>query len=313
MASSNTTKTFYISPEESATTSRNSTTSSDSDDLDDLTSLPFPQPLPRQAFVSPDFSPATFLSTLTSNRFQTLEDLRAELTTLSRTIETELFELVNDNYTDFLDLGNALKGGEGRVEEVRVGVLGFERELQGLRKRVDGERGRVREVLAAKRKVGREIAVGRGLLDVNRELDELEGWLGLKPGSGVGGAVLPTQEQQTAEVRDEDDEDEEGGGKGVEWSSAWDDDIDDDHLEDSDDEAEEGAIPPRLKRKTEKFLVVRVLCERFGREHPFIAAQQDRIRKIKETLLVDMDAAIRAETSVKGKQAILRLRSEVQE
>jgi conserved oligomeric Golgi complex subunit 2 len=313
MAASTSTKTFYISPEESATTSRNSISSSSSDDLDDLTTLPFPQPLPRHAFVSPDFSPATFLSTLTSNRFQTLEDLRAELTTLSRTIETELFELVNDNYTDFLDLGNALKGGEGRVEEVRVGVLGFERELQGLRKRVDGERGRVREVLGQKRVVGREIAVGRGLLEVDRGLDELEGALGLKRGDGVGGAVLPAHDKQAAEVDEENEEDEEGAGKGVEWSSAWDDDLDDDDLDDDDDEAEEGAIPPRLQSKIDKFLAIRVLCERFGREHPFIAAQQSRIRKIKETLLVDMDAAIRAETSVKGKQAIMRWRSEVQE
>ena len=32
---------------------------------------------------------------------------------------------MNANYEDFLGLGGQLKGGEERVEEVRLGVLGF--------------------------------------------------------------------------------------------------------------------------------------------------------------------------------------------
>jgi hypothetical protein len=43
----------------------------------------------------------------------------------SQLLNKELLDLVNSNYQDFLNLGNSLHGGEEKVEEVRIGLLGF--------------------------------------------------------------------------------------------------------------------------------------------------------------------------------------------
>lgn len=278
---------FYLSSP--ASTSNSSLSSADPD------SLPFPKPLNRASFVEPEFDPAEFLSTLT-NRFQTLEDLRSELASLSQTIENELVDLVNDNYSDFLSLGSSLQGGEDKIEEVRVGLIGFERDVKSLREKVEGERGRVAELVAEKKQVMREVNVGRGLLEIDRRLKELEYELGPK-------------EQPKADIEVAGDEDEPGEKE--QWGAEWDDEVVD--LDDEEFEQGEGDIPTRLKAKIDRYLMVKVMVQRFGKEHPFLVAEQGRIRKIRETVLLDIDAAIRANPNVKGKQALIALRGSVED
>jgi hypothetical protein len=103
-----------------------SSSSSSAADDDDVP-LPFPSALPRDDFLKPDFDPVAYLSALLPDRHQTLEDLRGELRDRSGAISAELLELVNGNYTAFLSLGGELKGGEDRVEDVKVALLAFRR------------------------------------------------------------------------------------------------------------------------------------------------------------------------------------------
>jgi conserved oligomeric Golgi complex subunit 2 len=282
---------FYLASP--ASTSNSSLSSNDPD------TLPFPKPLDRSSFITPDFDPAAFLATLT-NRFQTLEDLRSELATLSRTIEGELVDLVNDNYADFLNLGSSLHGGEDKIEEVRVGLLGFERDVKGLREKVEAERSKAVVLLQEKKEVMREINAGRALLEINQRVEDLELDLGLKEK-----AVAPLEVK--AETEDEDDD---ALNREQEWDSVW----DDEPVEEDDaDVSGEADLPNQLARRVERFLMLKVLVERFGKDHPFILAEQNRIRKVRETMLLDMDAAIRAQPNVSGKQAIMRLRSDVED
>ena len=90
---------------------------------DDEDNLPYPEALPRSDFLAPTFDAPTYLSTL-SDRHQTLEDLRSDLRERSQGLSKELLDLVNTNYEQFLSLGSDLKGGEEKVEDVRVGLLG---------------------------------------------------------------------------------------------------------------------------------------------------------------------------------------------
>ena len=207
---------------------------------------------------------------------------------------------MNDNYSDFLSLGTSLAGGEERIEEVSVGLLGFERDVQQLREKVEQERDRVARLIREKRDVMREIGVGRALLEIEERIEELEFELGLS-------------ESVVAKASTDDvDEEENEGKEKAEWSEEWNDDV---PIE-SDEEYEEGeksAVPSRLRKRAEQFLMVLVLVGRFNSQHPFLVAEQVRIRKIRETLLLDLDAAIRAEPEVKGKQDIMRLRSSVEE
>ncbi|ETN36370.1 uncharacterized protein HMPREF1541_08647 [Cyphellophora europaea CBS 101466] len=278
---------FYLSSP--ASTSNSSLSSANPD------SLPFPKPLDRASFLEPDFDPATFLSSLT-NRFQTLEDLRTELVSLSQTIENELVDLVNDNYSEFLNLGSSLQGGEGKIEDVRVGLLGFERDVKGLRAKVEGERTKISEFVQEKKEVMRELNLGSSLLEIDHRLGELEVDLGLKE------RFTPAVEQRDDEEDDADDEP---------WGAEWDDEVVD--LDEEEYSSEQRDVPIRLKSKVERYLAVKILAQKFDKEHPFLAAEQGRMKKVRETVLLDVDAAIRAEPNVKGKQAMMRLRANIED
>ncbi|KAK2814179.1 hypothetical protein FQN50_000583 [Emmonsiellopsis sp. PD_5] len=248
---------------------------SNSSDDDYTSTLPFPKPLSRAAFLSPTFTPTTFLSTL-SNRHQTLSDLQSELRHLSQALNKELLDLVNENYTDFLSLGSALRGGEEKVEEVRVGLLGFKREVGGIVGMVEGRMEEVRALVGEKRAVGRAVVVGNELLDVSEGVEELEGWLMIGDVHGEG-------EEAGSDASDGDLFDSE--------TDESDGDDDGDATSESD-----GGVPtvsmPRLDRHVRKYLYIMTVSERVGLGHPFIVSLQPRMAKIRTALVIDLKTAL---------------------
>ena len=82
--------------------------------------------------------------------------------------------MVNENYQDFLSLGSSLRGGEDKVEEVRLALLGFRRDVDGLRGKVDGRRREVAALVDQRRKIRKEIQSGRRILMLDARLCELE-------------------------------------------------------------------------------------------------------------------------------------------
>ncbi|ROW06164.1 hypothetical protein VMCG_04492 [Cytospora schulzeri] len=170
--------------------SPSSTTSQDPNDEDAFdpdAPLPFPTALSRNDFLAPDFDAAAYLSSLfpgdsdssslVSHRHQTLEDLRAELRERSSAISAELLELVNANYTSFLGLGDELKGGEERVEDVRVALLGFRRQVEEVQSRVRGRREDVQRTGSELRTVRGEVEQGRKMLELDERCEVLLGQL----------------------------------------------------------------------------------------------------------------------------------------
>lgn len=167
----------------SSPSSTNSHVLNDEDDFDPDAPLPFPTALSRNDFLAPDFDAATYLSSLfpgdsdssslVSHRHQTLEDLRTELRERSSAISAELLELVNANYTSFLGLGDELKGGGERVEDVRVALLGFRRQVEEIQSRVRGRREDVQHAGAELRAVRGEIEQGRMMLELDERCEVL--------------------------------------------------------------------------------------------------------------------------------------------
>ena len=170
----------------------------------DEDSLPYPKPLARSAFLTPDFDPTTFLSSL-HNRHQTLEDLRSELRDRSQQLQKELLDLVNDNYQDFLSLGSSLKGGEEKIEEVRVGLLGFKRDVEGLKEKVKSRRLEVGNLVDERRRIRKEVQLGRSLLEVDQRLEELEERL-MVASNGATGFENGNEGFDFSESDDESDE-----------------------------------------------------------------------------------------------------------
>jgi len=240
-------------------------------DLDGDSSLPFPKPLARSAFLASDFDPTTFLSSL-SNRFQTLEDLQEELRTLSQSLNKELLDLVNDKYQDFLSLGSTLSGGEEKVEEVRLGLLGFQRELSLIRSKVDSRRDDVAKLLDDKRRLKQEIKLGRGLLEIAERIEDLERHL----------LIGEDTRRRSQNGRPDGSTNEEAAF--------------DSFSEESDDGSSASEDQPhvrRLERLVEQYLVIRVLIRRHGVEHPFILALEDRLHQIQITLRLDVEATLK--------------------
>lgn len=243
---------------------------------DDEDTLPYPAELARNDFLAPDFDAQTYLSSL-RNRHQTLEDLRSDLRQRSQLLNRELLDLVNGNYEEFLSLGGDLKGGEEKVEGVRVGLLGFQREVEGIRKAVQDRARETGELLQEKKGLRKEIVLGRALLEVHERLEELEAKLGIKTKEG-----------------EEDDED------------------DDDDEEDDDTSSDLGSSPcasttKRLRKQSEQYLLIVCQSSKIGQSHPFLVSLQPRVDEVRKTLILDLSASLRQAKSSNDRNAVLGL------
>lgn len=230
--------------------------------------LPFPVPLPRSAFLEPEFSPAELLSSLTS-RHQTLSDLRAELSSRSQAIASELLTLVNNEYQGFLELGQDLKGGGGKVDEVKVGVLGFQKGVTTLRDVVAARKQDVESLLKERQEIRHEISLGRGILMVAERVEDLEDALSL-------GEKQIQDDDWSDEEEDEDDLDldSEEGGALVNIS--------------------------RLRRLVHTFVTTDQQIQRLGgTTHPFLAKLSVRMQNIHKTLLIDLGNALKQAKNLK--------------
>jgi hypothetical protein len=240
---------------------------------DDEDNLPYPEELARNDFLAPDFDAQTYLSSL-RNRHQTLEDLRSDLRQRSQLLNRELLDLVNGNYEEFLSLGGDLKGGEEKVEGVRVGLLGFQREIETIRKAVQDRAKETAELLSDKKELRKEIVLGRSLLEVHERLEELEEKLGIK-----------IKEEDDDEDDDEDDEDDENEDtpEGLSYNSAV----------------------GRLRKQSEQYLIIVFQSSKIGSSHPFLVSLQPRVEEVRKTLILDLSASLRQARSSNDRNAVL--------
>ena len=241
--------------------------------------MPFAKPLARSDFLQPDFTPSTYLSTL-SNRHQTLEDLRSELRSRSQLLSRELLDLVNANYADFLTLGNSLRGGEEKVEGVRVGLLGFQKEIVELERGVRERDEEVGRLIEERRQARRKIEVGRRLVEFDERLRECEEAL------VVG--------QKDGDISSDSSE-----------------------SEDDDDDAGYGTPVARLRRNVTQYRLVKEVVKGLE-EHPFVAAQTPRLSRVRSTLLLDLSTALqqakRAGTAGSGRvMQIMKIYADMEE
>ncbi|KAI8625568.1 oligomeric golgi complex component, COG2-domain-containing protein [Xylariaceae sp. FL1651] len=253
-----------------------SSSSSSASDTEDDTPLPFPAALPRSDFLAPSFDAAGYLSSL-PHRHQTLEDLRSDLRERSAAIGTELLELVNANYASFLGLGDELKGGEDRIEDVRVALLGFRRAVEEVRAHVH-KRGA--EVAGLNKELGSvrgEIETGRKMLELDERLSALEARLAI-------GSTGPASDND-----DDEDEDEDGESPdGMVGSSAT-----------------------KLTQLASEYLVIEELADDVGRDTPFVRRIEERMIRCRNTLLLDLNAALKEAKKAKipGQTKLLKLMS----
>ncbi|APA12563.1 hypothetical protein sscle_09g073330 [Sclerotinia sclerotiorum 1980 UF-70] len=233
---------------------------------DDEDNLPYPEALPRSDFLAPTFDAPTYLSTL-SDRHQTLEDLRSDLRERSQALSKELLDLVNTNYEQFLSLGSDLKGGEEKVEDVRVGLLSFKRGVEDVRGKVRERKLEVEGLLGEKKSVSKDIALGRKLLEVDSRLEELEDRLMV---ASLGRSPNGLEDSWS----EDEDEDEDEDGLAI-------------------DGLVNGTSTRKLQRLVLDYRNIEHLSTTVGLDHPFIAAQQPRLLRLKNTIILDLNTALK--------------------
>lgn len=255
-----------------------SSSSSDSEDDDDAP-LPFPTALPRSDFLGPDFEPASYLSSL-PNRHQTLEDLRSDLRDRSAAISAELLELVNSNYTAFLSLGSELRGGDEKVQDVKVALLGFRRAVEEVNGKVAGRRIRAGQLTTELRHVRTEIETARNIMEASERLSSLEERL-------LVDSLAKRTDSLTIDTDDEDDEDEteDNGADGLLASS-----------------------PTKLLLSSHEYNKIQRLLGSLDQNQPFVIKMEARLTKCKNTLLLDLGNALREarKAGTKGQARTLR-------
>lgn len=159
-----------------------------------------------------------------------------------------------------------MHGGEEKIEQVRVGLLGFRKEVAGLRDVVGGREAEVSTLLEQRRAVRRSIDAGRRLVGFEERLRELEGEL-----------VIATAGREAIII-----------GEQVEDSDEDEDDVDD---EEDEDEAGYGVSIAKLKRTVMQYRIILEMQKSLG-EHPFVVAQAARVTKVRSTLLMDLSTAL---------------------
>lgn len=256
--------------------------SSSDDDDDDDNSLPYPVPLQRGDFLAPNFSPSVYLSSL-RNRHQALEDLRSELRARSQLLSKELLDLVNSNYQDFLSLGSSLKSGDEKVEEVRVGLLGFRKEVEVVRSKVLEREEEVRHLVEERVRIRKQIATGRALVDYEARISLLEGLL-MVDDAGKDSNADEFDDISDSE-EDSDDEDDESDKRPYSTSVA------------------------KLRKHVLQYRLIQKIATEVGDSHPFVVAQEPRLAKLRNTLLLDLNTSLQQskQAGVAGTNRVMKI------
>lgn len=238
--------------------------SDSSSDVGDDAPLPFPTALPRSDFLAADFQPAAYLSGL-PHRHQTLEDLRSELRDRSTAISSELLELVNSNYTAFLSLGSELRGGDEKVEGIKVSLLGFRRAVEEVKGKVSSRKEEVQSLNDELRGVRSTIEQGRMMIELSERLSSLEEKLALDSLPSTNGNI---QELDLESSEDEGDDDESVHGL-------------------------VGSSPSKLLASARECSQIAALSDAIGRDQSFVIKMEERLIRCRNTLLLDLGNALR--------------------
>ncbi|KAF7726149.1 Conserved oligomeric Golgi complex subunit 2 [Apophysomyces ossiformis] len=161
------------------------------DDDDDEKLIRSLKPLPEQvversAFMADDFHPDQFLST---RRHLGLETLKSELNSHLKFLKTELVELINRDYQDFINLSTNLKGVDKAIDDLRKPLI--QMESQDVRARFQQVIDTLEQQLQHRAEVRKKKARLKLLLNIHESVTKVEDLLEIN--ADVSTSSLTTQ------------------------------------------------------------------------------------------------------------------------
>lgn len=144
-----------------------------------------------------------------------------------------------------------------------MGLLGFKRDVESLKGKVEDRKTEVAVLVEGRKRIRKEVQTGTALLEIGQRLEELEERL-----------MVVSNEVKVGISEDEDL-----------WSL-------DDSEEDSNEEGVDDTMSTsRLKRHVHHFLHIKRLMTMVPSDHPFMVQQQERVIRLRHTLLLDLSSA----------------------
>ena len=147
---------------------------------------------------------------------------------------------------------------------MRLGLLGFKRDVEGLKGQIAGRKIEVEGLVEVRKRIRQEVQIGRTLLEVDQRLQELEESLMIVPNKPNANR---DQDENEAEPSESD--------------------------EDSDEVVSGGMSISRLGRHTQQYVYIKRLMGRISPEHPFILKQEERLLRLKQTVLLDLSSSLK--------------------
>lgn len=172
-----------------------------------------------------------------------------------------------------------------------MGLLGFRRDVEGLKNKVQERRREVEELLDEKIRIGKQIQLGRGLLEVEGRVRELETRLMVKASDHENGDQRSRSRSEHELNVDTNVSEDDGDG-------SEEDDEDEDEV---DFHLDPGVSSiSQIKRHVERYMYIQKVVQRLGPQHPFLVRLQDRIIRLRQTLLLDLNNALKAAAAVQS-------------
>lgn len=169
-----------------------------------------------------------------------------------------------------------------------MGLLGFRRDVEGLKNKVQERRREVEELLDEKIRIGKQIQLGRGLLELEGRVNELETRLMVKT-SDHDGDQRPSSRSEHELNADTNVSEDDGDGS------------DEDDEDEADFNLGPGVSPiSQIKRHAERYMYIQKVVQRLGPQHPFLVRLQDRIIRLRQTVLLDLNNALKSALAVQS-------------
>lgn len=182
---------------------------------------------------------------------------------------------MNTHHEDFLSLGSSLHGGNEKIEELRVGLMAFRREVEEIKKQVARQGQLVDGLLGERIRVKKEIALCRQLLDLNARVNRLENRLMVVGPKSSSGAA-----RRAAKTNEDEEEEESSDDESAEYN-----------VEEGDDVM--SLTISRLRRSVQEVKLVEQLIAHVDHDQPLIASERARLMRVRSALLIDLGTALK--------------------
>ncbi|KAG0365000.1 Conserved oligomeric Golgi complex subunit 2 [Mortierella sp. AD032] len=153
--------------------------------------FPLSTGIDRAALIAADFDTDEFLS---ARRHLPLEELKSQLNSHMKELKTELVELINSDYADFINLSTNLNGVDRMMEDLRKPLDRMKDDAIGVKSNLESVVGSLEQKLVHRAEIREKKASLQLLLNISESVAKVEGLLQISTGSETASGLRDANE-----------------------------------------------------------------------------------------------------------------------